>query len=114
MLKLTKFLSLHNEFFSQNIPIRTIALTRIAIVLRVNVLSSPEVIGFGIDGVSGLNSIPLESVLKILAIAVIGSLMCLSMKIQKEVIDEAIGRFSMCIHWRLKWIRSCWRIDQWQ
>src|SRR5258707_14656149 len=77
MLKLTKFLSLHNEFFGQNIPIRNNALTRIHIIFHVNVLSIPEVIGFGINGVSGL---------KILAIAVISSSMCLSMKIQKDAI----------------------------
>src|SRR5712691_1928830 len=102
MLKLTKFLSLHNEFFGQNIPIRNNALTRIHIAFHTNVLSIPEITGFGIDGVGSLKFIPLESVFRILVIAFIGSLMCPpSMKIQKDIIDKAAGHFSTCILWRL-------------
>jgi hypothetical protein len=81
MSKLTKFLGLHNEFFGQEIPIRNNALTRIHITLHSNVLFIPEVISFVINGVGGLNCIPLESIFRIVVIALIGSPMCLSMKI---------------------------------
>ena len=97
MLELTKSLGLHDEFFSKNIPIRNNALARIHIVFHVNVISIPEVAGFGIDDVSSL-----RSVFKILVIAVIGSSMCLSMEVQKDVIKGATGHFGMCILWQLK------------
>jgi len=64
MLKLTKFLSLHNEFFSQNIPIQNNSLTQIHIIFQVNILSIPEVISFGINRVGSLNCTPLESIFK--------------------------------------------------
>jgi hypothetical protein len=81
MLKLTKFLGLHNEFFGQEIPIRNNTLTRIHITFHVNILSVPEVITFVVNGVSSLKYIPFESISRILVIALIGSLMCPSMKI---------------------------------
>ena len=88
-LKLTKFLS-------ESIPINNNALTRIHITFHVNVLSITKVIGSRIDRVWSLNCIPLGGVFRTLVIAVVDSSMCLSMemKIQKDVIDEAIGHFS--------------------
>jgi hypothetical protein len=61
MPKLTKFLGLHNEFFSQEIPIRNNALTWIRITFHGNVLSVPEVISFVINVVGSLNCIPFKS-----------------------------------------------------
>lgn len=81
MLKLTKFLSLHDEFLGQEIPIRNNALTQIHITFHVNTLSVPEAITFVIGGVGGLNCIPFESIFRILVIALIGSSMGPSMNI---------------------------------
>jgi|SRR5260221_7619642 len=98
MLELTKFLGLHNEFFGQEIPIRNNALTRIHIT-HGNVLSVPEVISFVINGVGNLICVPFESISIILVMALIGSSMCPSMKIQKDVVNEETRRFSTCIPW---------------
>ena len=100
MPKLTKFLGLRNELFGQEIPIQNNALTRIHITIHSNVLSIPEVINVEING--GLNRIPFESIFRIVVIALIGSLMCLSMKIQKKVVNKVTRRFNMCIPWRLE------------
>jgi hypothetical protein len=81
MLKLTKFLGFHNEFFSQEIPIRNNALTWI------HVLSAPEVISFVINGVGSLNCIAFEILIEVI-IALIGSSMCLGVKLQKDVVSE--------------------------
>src|SRR6266436_4053407 len=102
MPKLTKFLGLHNEFFGQEIPIRNNALTRIHITLYGNVPSIPEVFSFVINGVGSLNCIPFKSIFRTLVIALIGSPMCLSMKIQKNVVNEVTRCFSMCIPWWLE------------
>src|SRR5882672_12835607 len=114
MLKLTKFLSLHDKFFSQNIPIRNNALARIRIAFHINTLSIPEIICFDINGISGLNCIPFEGAFRILLITVIGSSMCLGMEGQKDITDGAAGCFSTYIPWRLKWLRSRWWIEQGQ
>jgi len=87
MLELTKFLGLHNEFFSQEIPIRNNALMWIHITFQGNIFSVPEVISFMINGVSSLNCIPFESTFRILVIALVSNLMCPSMKIQKNVVN---------------------------
>src|SRR6267142_4195620 len=97
MLKLTKFLGLHNEFFSQNIPIQNSSLMRIHIIFQVNVLSIPEVISFEINRVGSLNCTPLESIFKILIITLISALMCPSVKIQKNALNKVTGRFGTCI-----------------
>jgi hypothetical protein len=47
-----------------------------------------------INEVGSLNCIPFESIFRILIIALIGSSMCPSMKIQKNVVDGGIRRFS--------------------
>jgi len=95
-LKLTKFLS-------KSIPINNNALTRIHIAFRVNVLSITKVIGSRIDRVWSLDCIPLGGIFRTLVIAVVDSSMCpsMEMKIQKDVIDEAIGHFSTL--WIRKW-----------
>jgi hypothetical protein len=109
MLELTKFLCLHDELFSQHIPIRDDALTWIHLAFQVDVLSMPEVISSGIDGIGSLNCIPLESVFRILVIDFINSSTCLSMKTQKDPIDEA----TVPIPLRLK-IQICGWIEQWR
>lgn len=101
MLELTKFLGLRNEFLSQKVPIRNNALAQVRITFRVNVLPIAEVISFGINGVGSFNSIPLEIVFRILAIALIGSWMCPSTKVQKDVIDDVTGWLSTFNTWRL-------------
>jgi hypothetical protein len=99
MLKLTKFLGLHNEFFGQEIPIRNNALTWNHITFHINVLSVPEVISVVINGVSSLNCIPFESIFRILVIALIGSSMCPSVKIQKNAVSKETRHFSTCSPW---------------
>ena len=104
MLKLTKFLGLHNGFFSQKIPIRNNTLTWIHFTFRVDTLFTPGVISFRIDEVGSLNCIPLEIVF---IIVFISSSMCPSMKIQKDAIDKGTGRFRRCIPWQLRYSRCC-------
>ena len=96
--KLTKFLSFHNEPFSQKIPIRDDAPTRIHFAFHVNIFSIPEVVRPRIDGVGSLSCITPDSVFRILAIAFISS-MCPSMKTQKDAINKAVGRYRTCIPW---------------
>jgi hypothetical protein len=96
--KLTKFLSFHNEPFSQKILIRDDALAQIHFVFHINIFSIPEVIRPGIDGVGSLSCITPKSVFRILAITFIG-LMCLSMETQKDAIDKAVRRYRTCIPW---------------
>jgi hypothetical protein len=96
--KLIKFLSFHNEPFSQKIPIQDDALAWIHFVFHINIFSIPEVIRPGIDGVGSLSCITPESIFRILAIAFIGS-MCPSMETQKDAIDKAVGWYGMCILW---------------
>jgi hypothetical protein len=102
MPKLIKFLSLHNEFFGQEIPIQNNALTRICITFHINVLSIPEVTSFMINIVGSLNCISFKSTFRILVIALISSSMCPSIKIQKRIIDGETRHFSKCILWQLK------------
>ena len=66
----------------------------IYIIFYVNVISIPEVTGFGINDISSL-----KSSFKILVITVIGSSMCLSLEVQKDIIKGVTGHFSMCILW---------------
>jgi len=98
MLKLTKSLCLCNELFIQHIPIQDDALMQVHFAFRVDVLSILEVINSGIDRVC----IALKSVFRTLVISFIGNSVRLSMKIQKDFIDEAMGRHSTSILWRLK------------
>ena len=95
-LKLTKFLR-------ESIPIHNNALTWIHIAFHVNILSITKVIGSRIDRVWSLNYIPLGGIFRTLVIAIVDSLMCLSMeiKIQKDLIDEVIRHFSTL--WIRKW-----------
>jgi hypothetical protein len=75
MLKLTKFLGFHNEFFGQEIPIRNNSLARIHTTFHGNVLSIPEVTSFVINKVHSLNYILFENIFRILVIASIASSM---------------------------------------
>jgi len=86
---------------------------RIHFAFCVNVLSIPEVISSGIDGVSSLICITLVSIFRILIIGFIGSSMCPIMKIQKNIIGEATGQYSMFIPWQVKQIQICWWVKQW-
>ena len=106
MPKVTKFFGLHNEFFSQEIPIRNNSLTRIRVTFQGNVLFVVKTITFVINVVGGLkalNYIPFNRAraLGILIIALISSPMFLSMKIQKKIV-QGTRRFSKCIPWQLK------------
>ena len=83
MLKVTKFLSLHNEFFGQEIPIQNHALMRIRITFHGNALSVFAVTSVMIN-VGSLSRIPFKSAFRTLIIA----LMCPSKKIPKEIVDE--------------------------
>jgi len=87
-LKLTKFLGLHNEFFGQEIQIRKDALTQIHITFHGSILFVPKVISSMVVRVGSLSCIPFESIFRILVMALITSSMCLSMKIQKYVVNE--------------------------
>jgi hypothetical protein len=65
-----------------------------------NVFSVPKVITFMINVVGSLkalNYIPFDYTFGILVIALISSPMFLSLKIQKEIVDEGTRRFSKCI-----------------
>jgi len=98
MLKLTKSLCLHNELFIQHIPIQDNTLTWVYFAFCVDILSIPEVINYGIDRVC----ITLKSIFRTLVISFIGNSMYLSMKIQKDFINEAMGWHSTSILWQLK------------
>jgi len=78
MLRLTKFLGLHNEVLNQNIPMQDNIPMGVLFLLCVNILSIPQVAS---SRTSSLSYIPPESIFRILIIAFIGSSMCLSMKI---------------------------------
>ena len=100
MPKVTKFFGFHNELFSQEIPIRNNALTRIRVTFHGNVLSVPKVITFVINVVGGLKAldyVPFNYTFGILVIALISSPMIPSMKIKKKIVDEGTRRFSKCI-----------------
>ena len=85
MPKVTKFLSLYNELFGQEIPIQNNALTWICITFHGIVLSVLRVIASVINIIGSLKVL---ITFRILVIALISNPMCLSMKVPKKIIDK--------------------------